>query len=344
MGDQVAGLTRHGGVLVIGEVGQAHDGSLGTAHAYIDAIADAGADAVKFQTHIADAESSADEPWRVKFSRQDVTRYDYWKRMQFTTEQWLGLKEHADERKLLFLSSPFSLEAVRLLSGLGIKAWKLASGEINNIPLVDAMVASQLPVLASTGMSTLNEIDQVVERLKASSGGFALLQCSSTYPTPPDRIGLNVVSELRDRYQCKVGLSDHSGTIFPSLAAVTLGASIIEVHVVLSRKSFGPDVSSSVTDQELGDLVKGIRMIETALSSPVDKSKIPPDLVETKRTFGRSIVFERDLQAGHTLLVEDLSLKKPGNGLGAEHLTTIIGRKLRRSVSKGQRASEEDFS
>ena len=344
MGDQIAGLTRHGGVLVIGEVGQAHDGSLGTAHAYIDAIADTGADAVKFQTHIADAESSTDEPWRVKFSSQDVSRYDYWKRMQFTTEQWLGLKKHADERKLLFLSSPFSLEAVRLLSGLGIKAWKLASGEINNIPLVDALVASQLPVLASTGMSTLNEIDHVVERLKTSSGGFALLQCSSTYPTPPDRIGLNVLTELRDRYQCKVGLSDHSGTIFPSLAAVTLGASIIEVHVVLSRKSFGPDVSSSVTDQELGNLVKGIRMIETALSSPVDKSKIPSDLVETKRTFGRSIVFERDLQAGHTLLVEDLSLKKPGNGLGAERLTTIIGRKLRRSVSKGQRVSEEDFA
>ena len=126
--------------LVIGEVAQAHDGSLGSAHAFIDAIARAGADAVKFQTHIAAAESTPSEPWRVRFSPQDATRYDYWKRMEFTPDQWLALKRHADERKLIFLSSPFSVEAVQLLQRVGVPAWKVASGEISNASLFDAML------------------------------------------------------------------------------------------------------------------------------------------------------------------------------------------------------------
>jgi N,N'-diacetyllegionaminate synthase len=123
--------------LIIGEVAQAHDGSLGMAHAFIDAIANAGADAVKFQTHIAKAESTPAEPWRVKFSQQDATRMDYWRRMEFTGEQWSGLKRHAEERGLLFISSPFSVEAADLLDRLDIKLWKIASGEVNNQPLFD---------------------------------------------------------------------------------------------------------------------------------------------------------------------------------------------------------------
>ena len=123
--------------LIIAEVAQAHDGSLGTAHAFIDAIAGAGADAVKFQTHIAAAESTPDEPWRVKFSPQDATRFDYWKRMEFTEEQWKGLKQHADECELIFLSSPFSFEAVDLLDRVGVAAWKVPSGETANAPMLD---------------------------------------------------------------------------------------------------------------------------------------------------------------------------------------------------------------
>src|ERR1043166_8013571 len=128
--DSFLARLRDRGCLIIGDVAQAHDGSLGTAHAYIDAIARAGADAVKFQTHMAAAESTPGEPWRGKFSQQDESRYAYWKRMEFTAEQWLGLKQHADEKGLLFLSSPFSLEAVELLTRVGVPAWKIASGEL----------------------------------------------------------------------------------------------------------------------------------------------------------------------------------------------------------------------
>ncbi len=148
--------------LVIAEIAQAHEGSLGIAHSYIDAASNAGVDAVKFQTHIASAESTLSEPWRVKFSNQDATRYDYWKRMEFSKEQWKELYEHSRERNMLFISSPFSIEAVELLLETGIDAWKVASGELNNTTLFEMIAETGLPVFVSTGMSNYDEIDKDV--------------------------------------------------------------------------------------------------------------------------------------------------------------------------------------
>src|SRR6266542_7105252 len=147
-----------GRCLIVGEVALTHDGSLGLAHAFIDAIASAGADAVKFQTHIAAAESTPAEPFRVKFSRQDASRYDYWKRMEFTEEQWCGLAQHAHERGVLFISSPFSIEAVDLLQRIGMPLWKIPSGETSNTMLLDRILDTGAPVLLSTGMSPVGEI------------------------------------------------------------------------------------------------------------------------------------------------------------------------------------------
>ena len=160
--------------LLIAEVAQAHDGSLGTAHAYIDAVATAGADAIKFQTHIAAAESTRGEPWRVKFSPQDATGYDYWERMEFTEEQWVALREHADERGLIFLSSPFSIEAVDLLTRVGVPAWKVTSGEVTNAVMLDCMARTGIPILLSTGMSTLSEIDAAVRCVEERGASLAV--------------------------------------------------------------------------------------------------------------------------------------------------------------------------
>src|SRR5262245_48088742 len=196
------------GCFIVAEVAQAHDGSLGIAHAYIDAVASAGADAVKFQTHIAAAESTPGEPWRVKFSKQDASRYDYWKRMEFTEEQWRGLKQHAEERGLLFLSSPFSSAAVQLLERLDVAAWKVASGEVSNVLLLDEMVRTNKPVLLSSGMSNLAELDRAVELVRDARVPVAVLQCTSLYPCPPEKVGLEQLAAYRQRYQCPVGLSD----------------------------------------------------------------------------------------------------------------------------------------
>ncbi len=328
-------------VFVIGEVAQAHDGSLGTAHAFIDAVAASGAHAVKFQTHLAHAESTRHEPWRVPFSTQDETRYDYWKRMEFTEPQWAGLAAHARERGLVFLSTPFSIEALELLQGLGVRAWKVGSGELTNEPLLERMAATGRPVLLSTGMATWDEIDRAMALVRGDAP-VALLQCTSAYPCPPERVGLNVLGQMRDRYGTVVGLSDHSGTIYPSLAAVALGAEILEVHVTLSRSAFGPDVPASVTPAELGQIVEGSRSIRVSLRNPVNKDELSAELYELKRAFGKSVVAERHLVAGHVLTAGDLSLKKPGTGLPPSRLPDLIGRTLVRAVAADELITDED--
>jgi N-acetylneuraminate synthase len=341
IGDQIVGPGKP--CLIIAEVAQAHDGSLGTAHAFIDAIAGAGADAVKFQTHIAAAESTPDEPWRVKFSPQDATRFDYWKRMEFTEEQWIGLKQHADESELIFLSSPFSFEAVDLLTRVGVAAWKVPSGETANLPMLDQMTATGLPVILSTGMSPMDEIDTAVERIRSRGLEPTVLQCTTDYPCPAEKVGLNLIADFRERYGCPVGLSDHSGTIYPGLAAATLGIEMLEVHVTFSRKMFGPDVPASITTDELGRLVEGIRFIETMNAYPVNKEDMARDLKPLRDMFTKSVVAQKSLKAGTVLKAEDLTLKKPGTGLPAARLPEIVGRQLKRTVAADAMISEKDL-
>ena len=328
---------------VIAEVGQAHDGSLGTAHAFIDAIAKTGADAVKFQTHIAAAESRPDEPWRVKFSPQDETRFDYWKRMELTPAQWRGLADHARDAGLFFLSSPFSEEAVDLLSEVGVAAWKVASGQINDLWMLERLAKTGWPVLFSTGMSPLSEIDWAVSWAKEKGLPVAVMQCTSAYPSGLDSVGLNVMMDLRDRLSVPVGLSDHSGTVYPSLAAAALGAQVLEVHVTLSRDAFGPDVPASVTFEELRILVEGVRATETMLSNPVDKDSVAAEMKEMRQLFMKSIVPRRDLRAGHVLGVGDLTTKKPASGISARRMHEIVGRKLARDVTAGELLQDEDI-
>jgi N,N'-diacetyllegionaminate synthase len=329
--------------IIVAEIAQSHEGSLGMAHAFIDAVANAGVNAVKFQTHIASAESTPDEPWRVKFSLQDSSRYDYWKRMEFSTEQWHGLKRHAEEVGIKFLSSPFSLEAIELLICVGVAAWKVPSGETANTPMLDAMIDTGLPIILSTGMSSLSEIDSAVERVQKCGLPLAVLQCTTAYPCPPEKIGLNLISVFRERYGCAVGLSDHSGTIYSGLAAATLNIQVLEVHVTLSREMFGPDVSASITTTELRQLVEGIRFIETILHNPVNKEEIGRELTELRNTFTKSVVARIDLHAGTVLRAEHLALKKPGTGIPAAQMSKLIGRRLKRSVLKDKQLSENEL-
>ncbi|HEY3453231.1 MAG TPA: N-acetylneuraminate synthase family protein [Bryobacteraceae bacterium] len=329
---------------IIAEVAQAHDGSLGAAHAYIDAIAKAGADAVKFQTHIASAESTRREPWRVKFSEQDATRFDYWQRTSFSEKQWAGLRRHALERGLRFLSSPFSLEAAELLQRVGVSAWKIASGETSHAALFDFVAGSGLPVLVSTGMSPLAEIDRMVARLRGRGvADLTLLQCTTAYPCPPEKVGLNLLAEFRTRYGVKVGLSDHSGSIYAGLAAGALGAEALEVHVTFSRECFGPDVPASLTTAELAQLVEGSRAIETMLAHPVDKDLLAGEAAPARAIFQKSVVARVPLAAGSVLREADLALKKPGTGLGPERIPELLGRRLARALAADEAISEADL-
>jgi N-acetylneuraminate synthase len=263
--------------------------------------------------------------------------------MEFSEEQWRGLRDHAREAGLLFLSSPFSREAVEMLDRLGVDAWKVASGEVGNLPLLDHMIELERPILLSSGMSEWTELDAAVARVRAAGRSFAVLQCTTMYPTPPEKTGLNLLGELSRRYECPVGLSDHSGDIFGPLAAVALGASVVEVHVTFSKECFGPDVPASVTLEQLAELVRGARFIETALRNPVDKDRIAEDLAPVRNLFTRSAVLRNPMKAGQVLRLEDLTSKKPGTGIPAHRIPALAGRRLQRDVPNTRPLVEDDL-
>lgn len=331
-------------VEIIAEVGQAHDGSLGSAHAYIDALAETGVKAVKFQVHIAHAESSLDEPFRINFSKQDSSRFDYWKRMEFTAEQWVGLKMHCEEKGLEFLASPFSIAAVNLLQAMDVRRYKIGSGEMSNLLMLECIARQGKPVILSSGLSTFDDLDRTIEFLRPFRCNLSILQCTTRYPTTASDIGLNVINELKERYDLPTGFSDHSGTTFASLAAVAHGAEIIEFHIVFDRRSFGPDSSSSIEVREIPELVRGINYISKAIISPIDKSNISVD-VDLIRIFGKSLSVNSNLPVGHILRLEDLETKKPGSmGIPAAEYRRVIGSKLVRPLTAWDFITESDIS
>lgn len=336
-------MKTYSNIFLVAEIAQAHEGSLGIAHSYIDALAETGVDAVKFQTHIAQAESSVYEPFRVKFSQEDATRYDYWKRMEFTLEQWLGLKQHCDNKGLEFISSPFSNAAVDLLERVGVQRYKIGSGEVNNFLMLEKIAQTGKPILISSGMSNWEELDQTVAFLKPFGNALTLLQCTTAYPTKPEQWGLNVLPELEKRYGLPVGFSDHSGDIYASLAATVLGADVLEFHAVFDKRMFGPDAPASLTIDQIKQLVAGVRQIQSALATPVDKTD-NTGFDALKKIFEKSLAVNKDLPAGHVLAKADLEAKKPkGYGISAASFQGVIGKKLNRSLGAWDFLTEDSI-
>ena len=330
---------------LIAEIGQAHDGSLGILHSYIDAIAETGVDAIKFQTHIAEAESSSAEPFRINFSYEDATRFDYWKRMSFTKEQWIEIKRHCEEKDLEFLSSPFSQAAVDLLESINVGRYKIGSGEVSNFLMLEKIAKTGKPIILSSGMCSFEELDAAVTFLRPFGNALSILQCTTSYPTPAERIGLNVISELKARYpNISIGLSEHTGKIATGIAAVTLGAEILEFHVVFDRRMFGPDASSSLTIDEVSELVDSVRFVEKALGHPVDKNDLSP-YSDLKKIFEKTIAVNKDLPKGHVLAFDDLEAKKPAKqGIAANDFQEIIGKELNRSLTQWDFLRSEDMN
>ncbi|MEY3982785.1 MAG: hypothetical protein RL160_342 [Bacteroidota bacterium] len=315
-------------MFLIAEIAQAHEGSLGIAHSYIDALAETGVDAVKFQVHIAEAESSSLEQFRVNFSYEDATRFDYWKRMEFTPEQWAGLKQHCTDKGMEFLASPFSVAAVTLLEQLEVKQYKIGSGELSNFLMLDRIAQTGKPIILSSGMSNWAELDDTIAFLRPFGNKLSLMQCTTAYPTQPEQWGLQVMAAMKERYDIPVGFSDHSANIYAGLAAAALGASMLEFHVVFHKTMFGPDAKASLTIEETAQLVAGCRQISTALQTPVAKND-DAAFSTLKTMFGKSLCVNKDLPAGHILERADLESKKPGDaGIPAHDYRNCIGKKL----------------
>jgi len=328
---------------LIAEVGLAHDGSLGFAYAFIDAAAEAGADAIKFQTHIATEESSPLEAFRVKVFPQDDTRFDYWSRTAFSEEQWFDLKLHAESKGLVFLSTPFSIAAVEMLRRIGVQGWKIGSGETNNLMLLEAVASGSEPVMLSTGMSYIDEISRSVEFLKSKESPLLLMQCTNIYPCPPEKLGLNMIAEYQRQYDVPVGFSDHSGEIASGLAAVTLGAKAIEVHVTWSKQCFGPDVKASQTFAQFSELVKGVRFLEQALKHKLDKDQSAENMSEMRQMFTKGLVAKVDLQVGEKIGWHKIDSRKPCIGIPAAEYLTITGRSTKRKINAGEYINWDDI-
>ncbi len=312
---------------IIAEIAQAHEGSLGIAHSYIDALANCGVDAVKFQTHIAHAESSEFEQFRVNFSYEDKTRYDYWKRMEFSPEQWEGLKKHCEDKGMEFISSPFSIAAVELLEKLGVKRYKIGSGELTNYLMLDAIAKTNKPIIISSGMSDWIELDGTIDFLKSYNNPLWILQCTTAYPTIPEQWGLDIMEQLKKRYQLPTGFSDHSGDIFACLAATSLGAEILEFHAVFNHNMFGPDAKASMNMEQISQLVKGVRQINVAQKSILQKEDAS-SFTNLKTMFGKSLALRVDVKKDQLIELYQLESKKPGDmGIPAKDFQLILGKK-----------------
>ena len=325
---------------IIAEIGSVHDGSFGNACNLIKEVSKAGADVVKFQMHIAEAESLPSAQSPPYFSTEP--RLDYFKRINFTKEQWSDLYVLAKESKVEFMCSPFSIEAVNILEDIGVASYKLASGEVTNHPLLEKVASTDKPIYLSTGMANWDEIDAAVKILQKSKGTLCILQCSSIYPCPNERVGLNIIKELRDRYKVSVGFSDHTLGMAASIAAVAYGANTIEKHFTFSRSMYGSDAKNSMEPNEFADFCKELRAVFSMRNSIVDKNDVSP-YVEMKKVFEKSIVTSRALKKGTVLTREILAFKKPGNGISAAKYNELIGKKVNRDLPKNYLLKEEDL-
>lgn len=341
IGGKFLGENHH--TLIMAELGQAHDGSLGTAYALVNAIANAGCDAVKFQIHFAEDESTINDKFRTKFSVQDKTRFDYWKRIEFTESQWISLADHAKNKGLIVVCSAFSDRALELTQRLGSDAIKIASGEFFNESLLSLAEESNLPILLSTGMSTLSECDSLVDRFSRKRKKILIMQCTSQYPTSLNQVGVNVLDEFRHRYNIPIGLSDHSGKIFPGLYGIAAGIELLEVHATFNEKMFGPDTSSSLTIKELNELVEARDAIFQMKSNPVDKDKVAHELDMMRSLFTRSVGLKRSMCKGDILIREDLVGKKPGDGIPWEKVEKVVGARLKVAVESNRLLSWTDL-
>jgi len=320
---------------IIAEIGQAHDGSLGIAHSFIDSLKGTGISSIKFQVHIAEAESSKEEKFRKKFSYKDKTRFDYWKRIEFNKNEWIGIKKHCENKGFEFIASTFSIAGINLLNSIGLKTFKIASGEVNNYLMIDKLINLKKEIILSSGLSNYNELDLIIKKINKSKIALSVLQCTTEYPTSPKNIGLNIITEMKKRYKNNlIGLSDHSGNKNTILAATALGADLIEFHVTFDKKMFGPDGSSSIEINEVKELVDGIKFIRECINNPTNKDNTINKSV--RKIFFKSLAINKNISKGEIISIDDLETKKPSNmGMNTIFYKNILNKKITRNLKSG---------
>ncbi len=324
---------------IVAEIGSVHDGSFGNAIKLIELSKECGANIVKFQMHIPEEESTMNAPSPSYFKNE--SRFNYFKRTSFLPEEWEKLYDHSKSLKLEFMVSPFSNKALKTLLMTGIDFIKIASGEITNTILLDKIAKSKVPSVLSTGMSNWREINDAVNILKNGNLQF-ILQCSSIYPCPLEKVGINVITELKKKFGINVGLSDHSKGYLACLAALANGATFFEKHITFSNKMYGSDALNALEPQEFKQLSRSLKDFDIILSSNVNKDNLK-DYKSARIIFQKSIYYNENIQKGEKLNLNHLSFKKPNKGISASNYKKIIGKKLKKKVFKNQIVKLSDF-
>jgi N,N'-diacetyllegionaminate synthase len=333
-------------VFIIAEAGVNHNGSLDLALQLVDAAKSSGADAVKFQTFRADllaTRSAHKAPYQQRTTADSESQFDMLRRLELDAAAHERLIEHSRKVGIQFLSSPFDRDSADLLATMNVPLFKIPSGEITNLPLLEHVGSKGRPVILSTGMSTLSEVEEAVHVLQAAGvTQLTLLHCVTEYPAPYAEVNLRAMQTLKDAFGLPVGYSDHTSGIDIAIAATALGAEVIEKHFTLDRSLPGPDHAASLEPGELRHMVAAIRHVEAALG---DGIKAPAHCELPNISVARkSVVAAHSLSAGHQLAIGDLDIKRPGAGLAPKLLPVLIGRTLRVGLAKDQHITWDDLA
>jgi N,N'-diacetyllegionaminate synthase len=330
---------------IIAEAGVNHNGSLESALKLIDIAAQSGADAVKFQTFRAEDLVTTSAPkaeYQQRATGTEQSQFEMLKALELSFSDFKTLYDHCQSKGIEFMSTPFDESSADELERIGMTTFKIPSGELTNHPLIRHVALKQKPVILSTGMATLQEVQQAVEVLRSTGNlDFQLLHCVSDYPADPTTVNLRAMQTMRERFQIPVGLSDHTLGIHIPIAAVAMGASCIEKHYTLDKSLPGPDHQASLDPTELKQMVTQIRDVEAAFGNGI---KTPTEAErKTALVARRSIVLARDLPSNHKLTPEDLILRRPGSGIPPADLPYLIGRSTKSELKKDHILSQDDL-
>lgn len=325
-------------VFIIAEAGDNHNGSLELALSLVDKAVDAGADCVKFQTFVTEEVISIfaeKADYQKNNTGKDESQYDMVKKLELSFDDFLTIKKYCDEKGILFLSTAFDIPSIEFLESIDIPFWKIPSGEITNLPYLIKIAQTHKDVVMSTGMANQEEIKVAIEVLKEyGAGKITLLHCTTEYPAPFEEINLKAIKTLREKFQCNVGYSDHTKGIEIPAAAVALGAVIIEKHFTLDKNMEGPDHKASLEPKELKDMVREIRNIESAMGNGV---KVPSKSEHKNIVIARkSIVAKTSIKKGDVFTENNITTKRPGNGISPMKWFEVLGTEAIRNFRKDE--------
>lgn len=327
-----------GKTFIIAEAGDNHNGSRKLAFRLIDKAVEAGADCVKFQTFITEeiiSKRAEKAEYQKAATGSDESQYQMVKKLELSFEQFRELQKYAEKRGITFLSTPFDIPSVEFLDSINIPCFKIPSGEITNLPYLIKIAETGRDVIMSTGMAELNEIESAINILREhGSGDISLLHCNTEYPTPYEDVNLRAMLTLKEKFGVRVGYSDHTQGIEVPIAAVALGAEIIEKHFTLDHNMDGPDHKASLEPDELKQMVDGIRKTEKALGNGIKTAS--PSEKKNIQIARKSIVARRNIEKGEILTEENLAVKRPGNGISPMRWYEVIGTKAIRDFSEDE--------